>query len=230
VTTVGTSSAADYRLTDLQLARVGAAFNLLHRGEGLGRIELPVPGAHNAANAAAATVLALQSGAPFDAAQRALGRFAGVARRLQFRGEAAGVTCIDDYAHLPTEVAAAIAAGRAGQWRRVVAVFQPHRYTRIGALWRDFADAFVDADALVVTDVYAAGEAPRPGVTGKLVVDAVLAAHPSADVTYLPRRPDLVPYLASHLQSGDLCLTLGAGDLTSLPDDVLAELAARGGP
>jgi UDP-N-acetylmuramate--alanine ligase len=230
VSTIGTGPEADYRMTDLELVRVGATFTLHERGRPLGRIELPVPGAHNAVNAAAATALAIQAGAGFDAAQRALGRFAGVARRLQFRGEAGGVTCIDDYAHLPTEVAAAVAAGRSGDWGRVVAVFQPHRYSRIGALWREFADAFTGADLLVVTDIYAAGEAPRPGVTGKLVVDAVLAAHPEADVAYVPRRADLVSHLASRLRSGDLCLTLGAGDLTSLPDDVLAELAARGGP
>ncbi|MPY93669.1 MAG: UDP-N-acetylmuramate--L-alanine ligase, partial [Acidimicrobiia bacterium] len=193
----------------------------------LGRFELPVPGAHNAANAAAATALALEAGASADAARAALARFAGVARRLQFRGEAAGVTFVDDYAHLPTEVAAAIAAGRAGGWRRVVAVFQPHRYSRVSALWRDFADAFLDADVVVLTDVYAAGEAPRPGVTGKLLVDAVLDAHPRAVVAYLPHRADLVGYMAARARPGDVWLTLGAGDLTSVPDEVLPVLRDR---
>ena len=140
VATVGQAADADYRIARPRpSARVGASFELERRGERLGRIELAVPGAHNALNAAAATALALEAGAPFGAAQAALARFAGVARRLQFRGEAGGVTFIDDYAHLPTEVAAAVAAGRAGGWRRVVAVFQPHRYSRIGALWPDFA-------------------------------------------------------------------------------------------
>jgi UDP-N-acetylmuramate--alanine ligase len=228
VSTFGTATAADYRIADLRLARVGASFELWRRGARLGRVDLAVPGAHNAANAAAATALALELGAPFEAAQRALARFAGVARRLQFRGERAGVTTIDDYAHLPTEVAAAIAAVRAGGWGRVVAVFQPHRFSRIGALWAGFADSFVDADVVVVTDVYAAGERPVPGVTGQLVADAVLLAHPGADVHYLARRAELAARLAELVRPGDACLTLGAGDVTTVPDELLAALGDAG--
>ena len=137
-----------------------------------------MPGAHNALNAAAATALALEAGAPFAAAQAALARFAGVARRLQFRGRPAGSRSSTTTPTCPPRSRrpwppAGPAAG-AG-W---CAVFQPHRYSRIGALWPDFAAAFGEADQVVVTDVYPAGEAPRPGVTGKLVVDAVLDAHP----------------------------------------------------
>ena len=156
---------------------------------------------------------------------RALERFAGVARRFQHRGEAGGVTFVDDYAHLPTEVAAAIEAAREGDWRRIVCVFQPHRYSRTASLGRDFADAFEGVDVLGITDIYPAGEAPRPGVSGRLVLDAVLDAHPWHHVAYLPRRPDQVGWLRSVLRSGDLCLTLGAGDLTSLPDEVREVLA-----
>ena len=116
---------------------------------------------------------------------------------------------------------AAIAAARDGGWRRVVAVFQPHRYSRTASLWRDFADAFDGADLLVVTDVYGAGEQPRPGVTGKLVLHAVLDAHPGRPAAYFPRRADLVAYLRSRLAPGDVCLTMGAGDVTSLPTDLL---------
>jgi UDP-N-acetylmuramate--alanine ligase len=229
VFTFGQAPDADYRLGRIELGRVGASFDLWRGGEGLGRIELPVPGAHNAANAAAATALALEAGADVGAAQRALARYAGVARRLQFRGDAAGVTCIDDYAHLPGKCAAALAAVKAGGWSRVVAVFQPHRYSRISRLWADFADAFVDADHLVVTDIYAAGETPVPGVSGRLIVEAVETAHPAASVSYVPRRSDLVPHLLAQLRPGDLCVTLSAGDLTSLPDDLLAALEAGSG-
>jgi UDP-N-acetylmuramate--alanine ligase len=109
-------------------------------------------------------------------------------------------------------------------------VFQPHRYSRTASLWRDFADAFTDADILVDTDVYPAGEPPRPGVTGKLIVDAVLDAHPTARVAWMPGRRDLVAYLRGALRSGDICLTLGAGDLTSLPDELVAALAERPAP
>jgi UDP-N-acetylmuramate--alanine ligase len=124
-------------------------------------------------------------------------------------------------------VAAALEAGASGPWRRVVAVFQPHRYSRTEALSRDFADAFVAADLLAVTDVYAAGEAPRPGVSGKLVVDAVLDAHPWASVAWLPRLDDVLLWLSATLRPGDLCLTLGAGDLTSLAPRILALLEGR---
>ena len=134
-------------------------------------------------------------GVPRGDAAAALGGCEGVARRFERRGEAAGVTVVDDYAHLPTEVAAAIEAGRTGPWDRVVAVFQPHRYSRTAELWRGFADAFAGADVLAVTDVYAAGEAPRPGVSGKLIVDAVLDAHPWASGAWLPRLDDVVTWL-----------------------------------
>ena len=170
-------------------------FSLVRRGEPLGVVQLPVPGRHNAANAAGAAAIALELGVPFDAVTRALGGFAGVARRFQFRGERDGVTYVDDYAHLPSDVDAMIRAAREGGWDRVVAVFQPHRYTRTAALWRDFADAFAGADALVLTDVYAAGEQPQPGVSGRLVLRAVLDAHPEQAVTYLPRRADLVAHV-----------------------------------
>jgi len=162
-------------------------------------------------------------GASFSAGSRALSRFGGVARRFQFRGERGGVTFVDDYAHLPTEVRDVLAAARQGGWRRVVCVFQPHRFSRMASLWPDFADAFGDADVLVVTDVYPAGELPRPGISGKLVTQAVLDAHPEAAVAYLPSRQDWAAYLRRVLRPGDLCLTLGAGDLTVLPDMLVRE-------
>ncbi|MCU1450122.1 MAG: murC [Acidimicrobiales bacterium] len=219
--TYGTSDDADYRMVDLRAAREGTVFTLEREGHALGQIRLPVPGRHNARNAAAAAVAALQIGAPFDAVARALSRYGGVARRFQFRGERDGVTFVDDYAHLPAEVRAALSAARDGGWRRVVAVFQPHRYSRTQALAGDFAHAFTDADVLVVTDVYPAGEAPRPGVSGKLVVNAVLDAHPMSRVAYFPRRDALVAYLRHTLRPGDICLVLSAGDLTAVTSDLL---------
>jgi UDP-N-acetylmuramate--alanine ligase len=221
--TYGLSDGATYRMVDVERGRTGTRFGLDHDGERIAEVRLPVPGLHNARNACAALVAGVLVGAPPDAAERALARYAGVARRFQFRGERNGVTFVDDYAHLPKEVEAALAAAADGGWQRVVCVFQPHRYSRTAALWRDFADAFVGADLVVVTDVYGAGETPRPGVTGKLVVDAVLEAHPEQRLAYLPGRADLVPYLRHVLRPGDLCLTLGAGDLTSLPAELLRE-------
>jgi UDP-N-acetylmuramate--alanine ligase len=184
-------------------------------------VELSVPGAHNALNALAALVVAVEVGVDPKVAADVLSRYGGVARRFQFRGERDGVTYVDDYAHLPTEVRAALATAVDGGWERVVCVFQPHRYSRTEALASQFADAFDAADVLVVTDVYGAGEAPRPGISGKLVLDAVLDAHPWRRAAYVPRRPELAGYLRSVLRSGDVCLTLGAGDLTSLADELL---------
>ena len=151
-----------------------------------------------------------------------------MARRFEFRGELGGVTYVDDYAHLPTEVRAALAAARNGDWGRVVAVFQPHRYSRTAEVGADFGESFDDADVVVLTDVYGAGEAPVPGVSGRLVADAVRRARPDVELHYVPGRPDLVAAVADLLRPGDLCLTLGAGDLTSLPDELMAHLSAGG--
>ena len=225
--TYGSDPSARHRLVGLTSSRVGCRFELTDGDAVLGEVRLPVPGEHNARNAAGAVAMAMALGAPFEAGATALGRFGGVARRFEHRGEVGGVTFVDDYAHLPTEVAAALAAARSGGWERVVCTFQPHRYSRTAALWQDFADAFDDADVLVVTGIYPAGETPRPGVTGKLVLDAVLAAHPWRRAAWLPHRADVVAFLAQELRDGDLCLTLGAGDLTTLPGELARVLADR---
>jgi len=221
---VGGGADCTYRMVDLALARSSVAFDLEGPdGVALGRLEVPVPGLHNAKNAAVATVAALAAGAPFEAAARALARFAGVARRFEFRGTVNGVTFVDDYAHLPSEVRAALAAARNGDWRRVVAVFQPHRYTRTAELGAEFGPAFESADLTVVTDVYGAGEAPVPGVSGQLVADAVHRSFPDMPVLYVAGRADLRRTVRDILEDGDLCCTLGAGDLTSLPDELMAD-------
>jgi UDP-N-acetylmuramate--alanine ligase len=227
-TTYGWHEGATYRILDYAGGRQGSTFALARASEMLGVLELPVPGRHNALNAAGAAAMALELGAPFEPVARALRGFGGVARRFQFRGEVGGVTLVDDYAHLPTEVAAALGTAREGDWRRIVAVFQPHRYTRTARLWRDFADAFVDADLLVLTDVYPAGEPPQPGVSGRLVLRAVLDAHPSTPVTYLPRHADVVAHTMRLARAGDIVLTLGAGDLTTVPDEWLAAASGQG--
>ena len=227
-TTYGTSPGADYRMVDVVGERAGVSFGVEHAGRRLGTLQVRAPGLHNARNACAATVAALGLGAPFAAADAALRRYAGVARRFEHRGQCDGVTYVDDYAHLPGEVAAALAAARDGGWRRVVAVFQPHRYSRTEALWADFGSAFAEADAVVVTDVYPAGEVARPGVTGRLVADAVRAARPDVPVAWVPERSALVAHLRANLRPGDLCLTLGAGDVTTLADQLSCSSPGRG--
>jgi len=226
--TYGQSDDATVRIVDLEGSRGGIDFNVLRRGEPVGHIHLSVPGTHNALNACAAIALALEIGVPFSACESALSKFGGVRRRFEPRGEAGGVVFVDDYAHLSTEIQAAISAGRDGNWDRVVVVFQPHRYSRTESLWRDYADAFVDADLLVLTGIYAAGEAPRAGVSGQLIVDAVTQAHPEQTIVYIEDRSALAESLAGQLQVGDLCLTLGAGDITALADELLPLLADGG--
>jgi UDP-N-acetylmuramate--alanine ligase len=226
--TYGQSEDATVRILNLQGSRSGIDFDVVQRGKMVGHIHLPVPGTHNALNACAVVALALELGVPFEACSAALEKFGGVRRRFEPRGEERGVVFVDDYAHLPTEIEAAISAGRDGDWGRVVAVFQPHRYSRTQSLWREYADAFVDADLLVLTGIYAAGEAPRDGISGQLIVDAVTNAHPEQVVVYIEHRSELAQRLAKELREGDLCLTLGAGDITKLADEVIPLLVDGG--
>jgi UDP-N-acetylmuramate--alanine ligase len=219
---VGEDAAADFRIVEHSAGRGGVSFGLVREGQLLGRLALPVSGANLHRNAAVAASVAMAAGVPFEAAERALARFAGVARRFEHRGEAAGVRFVDDYAHLPTEVSAVIAAARSTSDGRLVVIFQPHRYTRTEAVFAQFADSFTGADLVVVTDVYPAGEDPIPGITGKLVADAVSAAHPEIPVHYVAMREAVAGEVSRLLIPGDLCLTLGAGDLTLLADELLA--------
>ncbi len=225
--TYGTADDATYRITDLRGDRDGSRWAIEGPSGSLGSFSLAVPGAHNARNAVAAVVTAVELGADPDAVRQAIARFAGVARRFEVRGETAGVVFVDDYAHLPTEVSAALDAAHDGGWQRVVCVFQPHRYSRTAAVGAAFADAFDRADLVGVTEIYSAGEAPRPGVSGRLVLDAIRGgSHPPRTV-WLPHRDEVITWLVGELRPGDLCLTLGAGDLTSVPDEVQDRLRER---
>jgi UDP-N-acetylmuramate--alanine ligase len=215
--TYGYAATADYRITDEVIDTAGCHFTLVAPDADPIAVVLPA-GVKAATNAAGAIATAFELGVEGAAAVRALAGFGGVARRFQYRGERAGVTFIDDYAHLPTEVEAAIEAARHGPWRHVVVVFQPHRYSRTASIGPQFADAFTAADQLVLTDVYPAGETPIPGVSGRTILGAVLDRHPALPVAYLPRFADLGAVPERYARAGDLVLTLGAGDLTTMPD------------
>jgi UDP-N-acetylmuramate--alanine ligase len=223
--TYGTAEGAAYRVEGLESSRAGSRFDLHGPGGALGEVRLPVPGRHNALNAAGAAAVCLEMGAPFEAVVSALGRFTGVSRRFEFRGSVGGVTVVDDYAHLPSEVAAAVSAARDGGWDRVLVVFQPHRFSRTEALWRAFGPAFDEADVVVLTDVYPAGEAPRPGVSGRLVLRAVCEDGHPGRVLYVPRRAEIAHHVHNLARPGDVVLTLGAGDVTAVADELLAGVA-----
>jgi len=198
----------------------------LRSAAGAAQTTLCVPGMHNVANALAAAGACMQIGVSLEDAARGLSRYKGVERRFQLRGRARGVTVVDEYAHHPTEVRASLAAARLGGWQRLVAVFQPHLYSRTAALARDFGAAFVDANAIVITDVYGAREQPVPGVSGKLIADAACLCYPGRPVAYLPHREELLGYLTGFLRAGDLLMTLGAGDVTLVGEAMLDRLRA----
>ncbi len=223
----GTAPDALWRIEHVAEAPSTVAFRLIGPDSIL-EVEVGRPGAHMARNAAGALALIGTLGMDIGAAAASFKRFAGVRRRFEVRGEVGGVTLIDDYAHHPTEVAATLSAARRGPWRRLWAVFQPHLFSRTLALHDQFGAAFALADRVVITDVFPAREAPIPGVTGELVADAARRAVP-AKVDYLPHRADLAGFLASAVEPGDVVLTMGAGDITSLADELVPLLVERWG-
>jgi len=191
-------------------------------------LDLAVPGAHNVLNATAAWAAGVDLGAPPEALAAALGRFTGTRRRFEERGVAAGVRVVDDYAHHPTEVAALLAAARlaAGEGR-VLALFQPHLYSRTVSFAREFAQALTSADEVVVTGIYGAREDPRPGVTSALITDAMADLGAGSRARYVPDRLAAAAAIAALSRPGDLLLTVGAGDVTELADPILEALRAR---
>jgi len=184
-------------------------------------VRLGVDGAHMLRNAAATIAAARAVGVEPAVAAEALGAFTGVHRRFELRGSARGADFFDDYGHVPTELAVTLDVARRTAPRRLVAVFQPHRYSRTQALWRELGASLVEADLVVVTDVYGAAQDPIPGVTGKLVVDGIGLAAPGKRVVYLPHRADVITFLEREVREGDLVLTMGCGDVWMLGDAAL---------
>jgi UDP-N-acetylmuramate--alanine ligase len=213
----------DFRATDMVLKKGETNFRAFYRERNLGPFRLVVPGVHNITNALAAIAVGMELDVPIDLIRKGLASFTGVERRFQVRGEKNGITVVDDYGHHPTEIRATLAAAKQGWGRRVVVLFQPHRYTRTRDLMDEFAKAFEQADVLFMTDIYAASESPIPGVTGARLADAVRAAgHPA--VTYVERKQELAAQVLPTLQPGDVVLTLGAGDIWKAGTELLEKL------
>jgi UDP-N-acetylmuramate--alanine ligase len=230
VITYGSAAAADVRGegldTDGRTARCHVRYQVrgVPNGAGAGELVLNVPGRHNLLNALAAVAVGLEVGVPFDRIVSALATFHGVERRYQVRGTVRDVTVIDDYGHHPTEVAAVLRTARAGHPKRLVAVFQPHRFSRTRDLLEDFGPALALADVVVLTDIYSAGETPIPGVTIESLAAAVRRAAP--DVRVVASLDELPAALSRLAQPGDLIVTLGAGSIGALGDRILAALGA----
>jgi UDP-N-acetylmuramate--alanine ligase len=221
--TYGSSHAADYRLEGITLDGFKTRFRAFRRDEDLGEFTVQMVGAHNAMNALAVIAIADELDIPLPTVRAALENFGGVQRRFTVRGEAKGVTVVDDYGHHPAEVRATLAGARKAFGRRVIVAFQPHRYTRTHDLFEDFCSAFNDADVVFLTNIYAAGEDPIPGVTSEKLAEAV-RAHGHPDVHFVGARPELVKAISARLQPGDIVLTLGAGDITQAGPELLASL------
>ena len=223
VVTYGTSSQADYQLKDVRCEPDVTHFTPVRRGEELAPITLRMIGRHNVLNALAAVAVADELEVPYDVTRQALNGFGGVERRFTIRGEENGITVVDDYGHHPTEIKATLQGAREAFSRRLVAVFQPHRYSRTELLFDQFATAFYDADLVLVTDIYAAGEAARPGVHSEELV-AAMRRHGHRDVTYRPTKELLLDQLHQRVQPGDLVVTLGAGDIWKVGEGLLERL------
>ena len=221
-------SSADYVASSIKFKDGKSSFMVTQNHNNkkieLGRIDLPLRGLHNVSNALAAIAMAMQFGVRFDQAAQALSGFGGVARRFDVRGVDGGATFVDDYAHLPNEISAVLSGVRdeSDKWSRVVAVFQPNRFNRMSMISHLYGDSFVAADLVVITDIYPSGTEPIAGVTGQLVVDAILKSKPQSNVIYQPSRKNLVEFLADEIKNGDLCISMGCGDISSLPNEVIA--------
>ncbi|ABS28064.1 UDP-N-acetylmuramate--L-alanine ligase [Anaeromyxobacter sp. Fw109-5] len=222
--TYGESHQADYRADGIEVSGHAVRFDAFRRDEPLGRFEVRLVGRHNALNALAVVAIADEMGVPADVTREALASFGGVQRRFTVRGEAGGVTVVDDYGHHPAEVKATLLGAREAFHRRVVCLFQPHRYTRTRDLLPEFATAFNDADVLLLTDIYAAGEEPIPGATSEALAEAIRACG-HRDVSLVPR-PELARAARQRVRPGDIVLTLGAGDITAAGPELLGLLEA----
>jgi UDP-N-acetylmuramate--alanine ligase len=221
--TYGLRTQADITAREIILQGMGSEFVVVARQEVLGKFRLRVPGVHNVSNALAAVAVGLDLDLELDVIREGLEEFAGVDRRFQIKGEARGILVVDDYGHHPAEIHATLNAAKDGFGRRIVVVFQPHRYTRTKYLLQEFFTAFYQADLLVVTEVYAAGEPVIPGVSGKQIADGALG-HGHRNVTFIPDMGEVAEFLLPALQAGDMVITLGAGDIWRVGEELLHRL------
>jgi len=230
-TTYGLREGSDFRIVNSEI-ECGSAnrhyshFSVEYRGKSLGDFHLQVPGNHNVVNATAAVAVGIGLDVDPQRVREALESFRGVDRRFQLKGTANGVSVIDDYGHHPTEIRATLAAARQCGFDRIHVVFQPHRYTRTQDLLEQFGTAFADADNVYVLDIYAASEKPIPGVTGERVADAIQRLG-GKDARYVSSFSEAAHQLASVAESGDMILTLGAGNVSQLGQEILEQLKAR---
>ncbi|HAF31579.1 MAG TPA: UDP-N-acetylmuramate--L-alanine ligase [Anaerovibrio sp.] len=211
---------ADYVAANIKADASGTSFDVIHKGENLGTVKLNVPGRHNVLNAMACVVTGITLGQSVAQMAEGLTMFNGAKRRFQTKGKAQGVWVVDDYAHHPTEIATTLKAARQTQPKRLVCAFQPHRYSRTQLLQKEYGSCFRDADLLVLTDVYSAGEDPIPGIDGELLVKEV-AEQTGQRTVYIKDKKEIAAYLKSIAQEGDLIMTMGAGDIVKCGEELV---------
>ena len=219
----GIDAEADYRAKNISTKGAVISFDVIHCGDNLGRIELNIPGRHNVLNALACIAVSLHIGVPFAKIKDALGKFNGAKRRFQTKGKIDGVWIVDDYAHHPTEIAVTLTAARQTEPKRLICIFQPHRYSRTKLLREEFGSAFKEADVLILTDIYAAGEKPIEGVDGETLVKEI-EQQTGQQPIYMPHKADIVPYLIQNIRAGDLIITMGAGNILEVGEALVQEL------
>jgi UDP-N-acetylmuramate--alanine ligase len=222
-TTYGLTTQADFQAKEITFEGLSTTFDVLRQRREVGRLRIQMPGLHNVYNALATVATAFELDIPFRIVQETLQDFSGIQRRFQIKGERKGVLIVDDYGHHPVEIVATLKAARTGWGRRIVAIFQPHRYTRTKALFRDFLTAFYDADILILTDIYAAGEDRIEGVEAKALFEG-LREYGHKDVTYLPDKKEIIEHLLRIIAPGDLVITLGAGDIWQVSEELVNRL------
>jgi len=227
IITYGTSSQADLVISDVKLEGLESEFRLTYKGDDLGIFHLShPPGMHNVRNAAAAAAVALYLNVASDLIREGLGKFAGVGRRFDIKGTVNDITVIDDYGHHPAEIRATLAAARGCKFNRLLVLFQPHRYTRTQHLWDEFCRAFNEADVLLLTDIYAASEAPVPGITSEALAAAIRdAGH--KNVHYSRSIQDGIELLLSEARPGDAILTVGAGNISRASNEFMVLLGTE---
>ncbi len=220
VVTFGLTRVADFRAENVAFAENQTFFDLFYAGQNKGKIMLNVPGVHNVKNALATVALGFQLGIDFQLIQKALSDFTGVNRRFEIKGIKKGIMVVDDYGHHPSEIQATLTSARNGWDRRIIAIFQPHTYSRTLAFAKEFGSSFDNSDILIVTDVYPAREIPIEGVSGKLIAESA-RDFGHKNVYYIPEIDDIVPFLKNHLKNGDMVITIGAGNIWKISEELL---------
>ena len=221
--TYGLTTQADFQAKEIAFEGLSTSFDVVHHRQGIGRLSLRMPGIHNVYNALATLATAFELDIPFRVVQETLREFSGIQRRFQIKGEKKGILIVDDYGHHPVEIMATLKAARTGWGKRIIAVFQPHRYTRTQALFKDFLTAFYDADVLILTDIYPAGEDRIEGVESKALFEGI-REYGHKDVSYLADKGEIVGHLLRILSPGDLVITLGAGDIWQVSEELVKRL------